>query len=323
MLKAPAGHATSVSGRQVLPPGESRDSMARRPLSVGVVITNYNTWDLALRCLDSVVLQGRDLDAVLVADDASSSPPPRVLPPGIRLEVNPENMGLVKTLNRALASVGTDLVVIFDSDAYPTNEFVGRVRRAFEERPELAVAGFATIDEAGRPTGSFESEPGVASLVLGQRLHALWLRLFGSGGANGICVYTCAMAVRRDVVLELGGFDENFDWLDLDHELCMKVNRSSWKVDRLPEIVAFHRGAGTYQRASQRVLRFYRNRWLLLSKFGKIRYPRLTRGMVIARLAAESAALHVLGWIGRSDHWQDKIEGRRLALRYVVVHYRR
>lgn len=294
-------------------------------LSLGVVVTNYNTWGIALRCVEQVLAHGAGVDRVVLRDDASTIPRPAAIDERVEVVVNRTNLGLVRTLNRALREIGTDLVVLFDSDAYPTNDFAGPVRRAFESDPTLAVAGFSTVGSSGWPTGSSEPEPGVASLLLGQRLHALWLRLFGRGAEGRTSVYTCAMAVRREAVLELGGFDERFDWLDLDHELCMKVHRSRYRVGRLPEVVAFHEGSGTPQRSSERVLRFYKARWLLLTKFGKVRHPGLVRRAVIARLAVEWCLLQALRPFAprrRRDDLRDKLLGRRLALSHALDEYR-
>ncbi|HRC86908.1 MAG TPA: glycosyltransferase, partial [Thermoanaerobaculia bacterium] len=239
--------------------------MASRP-TLGVVITNYNTWDLTLRCAERVLAYAGGLDEILILDDASSTPPPRPLDPRLRLETNAQNLGLVKSLNRAMATLRTDVAVLFDSDAYPENDFTEPLRRAFAEEDRLAVVGFATVDAEGRPTGSCEPEPGLASLLLGQRLHAGWLRWFAPKDGP-ISVYTCAMAIRRTAFAELGGFDESFDWLDLDHELSMKVNRSTWHLRRMPELLAYHEGSGTPQTTNARVLRFYKTRYRLLTKF--------------------------------------------------------
>ncbi|HKV06515.1 MAG TPA: glycosyltransferase [Thermoanaerobaculia bacterium] len=287
--------------------------------SLGVVVTNYNTWDLVVRGVENVRTHGAGADRVLVVDDASATPPPL----GLDAEVlaNPENLGLVRSLNRGLRAVGTDLAVLFDSDAWPLGPFAGRLCQLFADDPQLAIVGFVTVDEAGHPTASSETEPDAASLVLGQRLHALWLRLFPGRGPQN--VFTCAMALRLEAFRELGGFDEAFDWLDLDHDLCMRARRAGWRVIQAPDLVAFHRGGGTPQSTSARVLRFYKTRWLLLRKLGKIRHPRLVRALVLARLRAEYLLLALAGRLLFEDRaaLADKLAGRRTVLRYCAENY--
>jgi GT2 family glycosyltransferase len=307
-------------------PAESRDHR----LSLGVVVTNYNTWALARRCLAHVLAFAEHIDSILVVDDASSEPPPEPLDPRVRLEVNPANLGLVPTLNRALSALGTDLAVVFDSDAYPLGDFTAPVRRAFAADPALALAGFRTVDEAGRPTASSEPEPGVAGLVAGQRLAALGRRLAAPLRRRGprcrpprLSVYACAMALRREAFAELGGFDEGFDWLDFDHDLSLRVHRSRWRLAVLDEAVAVHAGGGAPQATSERVVRFYKNRWRLLRKHGKVRRPRLVRALVAARLALELLLLRAVGpaLFRRPEVLADKLAGRRAALAHCRREY--
>jgi GT2 family glycosyltransferase len=291
--------------------------------TLGVVVTNYDSWDLTRECLAAVLSYADHIDSILLVDDASPSQPPP-LDGRVRLMVNSHNLGLVRSLNRALELIKTDLVVVFDCDAVPLTDFTAPVRRAFAAESRLALVGFATVDGERRPTASFESEPDVASLVLGQRLHRVYLRRRRDSGSAPLCVYACAMALRRSAFAELGGFDERFDWLDFDHDFSMRVHRSPWQLRILPEVVVRHSGSGAPQRSSQRVRRFYRNRWLLLAKHGKIRWPILVRGVIVARLAVEALALRTLAALpGRHrTSMREKARGRELALGELMRQHR-
>lgn len=287
------------------------------PQTLGVVITNYDSGDLTARCLEGILTHREGVDRILVVDDASSEGPPTSPDPAIEIRVNPENLGLVRSLNLGIRALDTDLVVLFDSDARPLSPFASRVRERFARDPRLAILGFATVDSQGLPAGSHEEEPEVWSLLLGQRLHALTKR-FRRGKGN-LCVYTCAMALRRAAFDDLGGFDETFDWLDLDNDLCMVARKAGWRVVHEPALVAFHKGSGAPQTTSQRLLRFYKNRWRLLSKHGKIRHPGLVRALMLGRLGGELLALRLLGrlLVRDAQALADKVTGRRQVLEHV------
>lgn len=293
-------------------------------LSVGVVITNHDTWPLAIRCAESVLTHDPHVDDIVVLDDASHEGPPAGVSSRVRIERNATCLGLVRTLNRAVAMLSTDIIVVFDSDAYPLEPFTQIVRTAFSAEESLGILGFRTFDEKGFPTSSAESEPNVASLLLGQRLHLLARRIGVKGRSRPLCVYTCAMAMRRSMFDAIGGFDEQFDWLDLDHDLCMSAWRQGWRVAQADELRAYHVGGGTPQATSARVVRFYRNRWLLLRKHGKIRWPRAVRWAVATRLAAEYVALRAgaLAWQGTQACAEDKLKSRIESLRVCFTEYR-
>ncbi len=294
------------------------------PLSVGVVVTNYETWELTRRCLEAVAALGGAADVVVV-DDGSQAPPPPGIERLARVLVNETNQGLCRSLNRAVAACRADVVVLFDSDAYPLSEFASQLAAAFAADPRLAVAGFSTVGSGGRPTASCEEEPDVLGLVLGQRLDALRKRLAPRRAAGErLSVFTCAMAVRRETFLAAGGFDDAFDWLDLDHDLSLRLRRAGHRLAVLPGLLAFHEGGGAPQRRAERVLRAYKNRWLLLGKHGKLRRPGLVRRLVVARLAAEVATLRLLGPLLVRDPAvrRGTLAGRRRLLAHVKSEFR-
>jgi hypothetical protein len=276
---------------------------------IAVVVTNYETWELTSRCVAALEPFRHALADCVVVDDHSTSPTAS-LPGWVRLVRNEERRGLVRSLNRGIREAEADVLVLFDSDAYPLHDFTATLRTLFSDDDRLGIAGFRTVDEAGHETGSHEPEPGIASLALGQRLHGIGGR--ATAEAGDICVFTCAMAVRKSLFDELRGFDERFDWLDLDLDLCMRARRAGWRVTHCPDLVAFHRGGGAPQRTRERVVRFYRNRWLLLDKFGMVRHPLLLRSAIAIRLAGELFLLLSVGWLvlRKRGEWIDKVRGR-------------
>jgi GT2 family glycosyltransferase len=289
---------------------------------VETVVTNFETWELTSRLVRRVAALEPD-ERVRVVDDRSTSSPPADLESAAIVERNPARWGLVRSLDAAIRRSTAELVVLFDSDACPVTAYRTRLAGAFGAEPKLAVVGFRTVDERGAATGSVEPEPGAASLVLGQRLHALARRL-PRAGRGRISVYACAMAVRRSAYLELGGFDIGLDWLDLDHDLCMKAWAGGWTVRHDPELVAIHEGAGAPQSTEARVRRFYRSRWRLLRHHGRIRSPRLVRWLVVARLRAERAVLRGLAALPgpRREHWRRKLDGRRELIELIRSEWR-
>jgi GT2 family glycosyltransferase len=290
---------------------------------VGVVITNCDTWSLTLRCLDWLAPFRASLSDVVVVDDASAAPGPEALPHGVRLLRNLERQGYGRALDRGIRDLDADVAVIFDSDAYPLRDFTGEVRDLFAADPRFAIAGFRTVDGEGRPTGSHEVEPGVAGLVLGQRLNALWSR-FVRRGRSPVCIFSCAMTLSKRAFDALGGFDQGFDFLDLDTDLSMRAHRAGWQVVHVPALVAFHVGSGSPQKTDHRVLRFYRNRWRLLRKFGKVRHPGLVRALILGRLGVERLALRLAGplLVRDPEALRDKLAGRRRLLEHVRREFR-
>jgi GT2 family glycosyltransferase len=315
----------------VRPPKESKarlayaqtgENMSR--LSVAIVMTNYNTWETHSNAAFNIVIAmtKENFDTLLVYDDCSRAKFEGSFPDTTRLYRGSPNVGLTKALNIAFGLISEDIVVLFDSDAYPTTPFCVDVKKMFETNPSLGLIGFQTIGRAGHSTESYTSEPNIWSLLLGQALYAKTERWLADKSER-LSVFTCAMAVRKTAFLELNGFDENFDWLDLDHDFSMRMNRSRWKVEVAGGPRIFHEGGGTPQLTRNRVLRFYKSRWYLLRKFNRMPAEKLMKVIIVLRLCTEYAALLLLGPMFIPDKVvrEDKIQGRRELIEFCFSNY--
>lgn len=291
--------------------------------SIAIVMTNYNTWELAKKCAEYCYIHDEgNFNSVLVYDDCSQKELTSTFPEGTTVYMGSPNVGLTKALNIAFSMISEDVVVLFDSDAYPTTPFCKDVAEMFQKDPSLGLVAFRTIGKSGSATESYTTEPNVWSLLLGQALYSKLEGLLADKSGR-ISVFTCAMAVRRTAFIELNGFDENFDWLDLDHDFSMRINRSGWKIAVAENPRIFHEGGGTPQLTRNRVLRFYKTRWYLLNKFRRVPLRKLVRRLILLRLWGEYILLLTLGVLFVPDKVsrQDKLEGRLQLIRFCSKQY--
>ena len=293
-------------------------------LSIAVLVLNYNTWELAVRALDAAInLEANNIDEYVLFDDGSSTPPPVGVDRRIRVIRGEVNRGYVGALKAAFAEIKSDLVVVFDADAYPLAPFAARLREQFESDKQLGQLAFFAEDENGSPTASFlAGEPTQWSLLLGQRLYDRVARK--TPQLAGLCVFSCCMATRLDAYLQVGGVDQNYDFLDADLDYSMRLRRGGWKIATDPFLKAFHRGGGWGQLQRHRVLRFYKSRWYLLRKFNLIANTRVARAFILARLRLERMILKTVGPLLFRDPQvlSDKMLGRQELISYCREHYR-
>jgi GT2 family glycosyltransferase len=287
-------------------------------MPVAVVITNYNSWALAQKCAQHCLdYDAGSISTLLVYDDCSASAPPAGFPREAKVFRSPQNRGLTKSLNAAIRMTREEIVVVFDADAYPTTPFCKAVTEMFANDSRLGIVALRTIGSSGQGTESYTSEPNFWSILLGLGLYAKtekWLR----DRSGRLSVFTCAMAVRRRAFEEIGGFDEEFDWLDLDHDFSMRMNRSGWGIAVCPDPRIFHEGGGSPQLTRHRVLRYHKNRWYLLRKFNRIPAPAFVKFLIGLRLRIEYSILVLFGRLLIRDPRtrEDKILGRKDLIVY-------
>ncbi|MDR3697541.1 glycosyltransferase [Mucilaginibacter sp.] len=264
-------------------------------MQVGILVTNYNTWDLTSKCIENCLNYADTfIDQFVVVDDCSTVQFENQFKQ-ITLIKNPANAGLAHSLNKGIFTLNTELIFIFDSDAWPLENFIIKTQQYFFSNPKIGIATFETENLSGKRSASYETEPGAISLVLGQQLYSRYQKYF-TRRTSDITVYTCAMVIRKKVIEQVGGFDENYDWLELDHDICMSAKRKGWEIGVMP-LRAFHKGSGTAQEVSERVIRYYENRLKLLRKFNKYPVGKLLNTLIIIRLSFEYFAINTIGRI--------------------------
>ena len=165
-------------------------------------------------------------------------------------------------------------------------------------------------------------EPTKWSLILGQALYAR-VPHRAITPAN-VCAIAGCMATRIKAYRNVGGIDENFDMLDLDLDYSMRLRRNNWKVVADPSIKVFHVGGGTPQLQRHRLLRFYKCRWYLLRKHGRIRNPALARTVILMRLRFDVLILKLFGpyLFPNPEILADKVIGRQNLIAYCRDNYR-
>lgn len=299
----------------------------RKALTVGVLVTNYNSWSLALNCVQkNIELHGNSLSRIVLLDDASPIAPhfsvAEARTMGFDLVRNPENLGFAATLNKGIELVGTDIVVVFDADAYPLKPYFDIIMDDFLNDDSLALMGMPTVGEDSKPTESSCAEPTVWGLLWGQKLSAKIGRIYKKK-PDAICLWMCSLVIRAEAFNELGRFDQKFDLLDVDIDLCMRVNASRWKLRQHPELLVFHEGGGTPMNTGSRLLRFYANRWRLLRKHNRVFSVWFCRWVVLCRLYVESLIIRFAGkWMFAGEEERiAKADSRRRLIDYCHKEY--
>jgi GT2 family glycosyltransferase len=293
-------------------------------LSISALVTNYNTWQLTANCIRELERwSNADLTEIVVVDDASEEHAPEHLPDKVRVIHNPQNRGYVASVNIGFSHLKDDLIILLDSDAYPLMDLTQSLANLFTNNSQLGIVGFQLVDEDGKPTGSSTPEPNVFSLLFGQKLAAWHQSWFSQSKELPLCIHSCGMAVRRIAFEDIGGFDEGFDFLDADIDFSMRLRAAGWQIQVDPDLVAYHKGGGSFQSTAKRVLRHHRNRWLLLVKHGHLALPWLLKIGLVTRHVLEYSFLGMMGkvLVKNPTTLRDKLHGRRQLLNKVWSGY--
>jgi N-acetylglucosaminyl-diphospho-decaprenol L-rhamnosyltransferase len=220
-------------------------------MNFSVIIVNYASWPLTLRCIESLQLtRYRDFE-IFVVDNDSVKPPE--LPSWVRLIRNKENVGFARAHNRGIAASSGDPIVLINPDTIVERDFFEHLKGFVSENPRVGISGPRIVDSEGELQLSARREINALSGFLGRT--SLLTRLFPKSSlvksqfpavtdqshptsvdwVSGAC-----MIVRRETLRDVGPLDERFFMYFEDADLCRRARAAGWLVYYLPHVEIVH-----------------------------------------------------------------------------------
>ncbi len=235
---------------------------------LSIIIVNWNGGDLLRRTVESVVAAPPSLPhEVVVVDNASSddslarlrsSASADALGDRLRVFENADNLGFGRANNQAFAQTSAPLVLLLNPDTEVTEGSIDRLVQTVRSGGRIGAAGPKLLNADGSIQVSVWRNTPAAweALLTGLRLHMLLPRrlrgelllaehfTYERRRAVGM-LSGAAMLVRREVIDEVGGFDEHFHMYGEDNEWCLRITRAGWQLVFEPEAVVMHHGAAS------------------------------------------------------------------------------
>ncbi|WP_083501695.1 glycosyltransferase family 2 protein [Sphaerimonospora mesophila] len=181
---------------------------------ISVVVPCYNAAKTLRLCLESVLAQTLRPDEIVVVDDASTDGSAAIAEElGCRVVRLPENRGVSAARNAGTDATTGDVVFFLDSDVALRPDAVANAMEILSRDPEV-----------GCVHGVYDTEPLIddGPVERYRILHAVYWRSRHLGEVNSV-VFALA-AIRRDVLLAVGRFDERLrDCEDVEYSSRLAV----------------------------------------------------------------------------------------------------
>ena len=240
---------------------------------VSVIIPTWNGLRHLAQCLPALMAQEGVNFEMVVVDNGSGDGTPEFLAssyPTVRVIRNERNLGFAAANNAAIRATTAEFVAPLNNDTQPHPQWLASLVAAADAHPEHGAFAsrmcFWQQPDLINSTGIVVDRAGLAwDRLCGQPLAAGADRAEVFGASGGAALY------RREMLDDIGLFDERFFAYLEDVDLAWRAQWAGWRALYVPEATVLHAYSGTSREGSAFKLRFLgRNKVWLLAK----NYPR-------------------------------------------------
>ncbi len=290
------------------------------PVSLTVIVVNWNTRDLLARCLESLAPTvqgplsspaglprtphlGRETVEVIVVDNASSDGSPEMVRscfPWVQLIENEDNLGFAAANNQAIRhscafperGVRSKYVVLLNSDTEVRPGALEILLAFMEAHPDAGAAGARLLNTDGslQPSCHPMLTPGREFWRL-LFLDRLWPRAtypmhrWDAEAPRRVEVIKGAcLLLRRQALDQVGLLDEEYFMYTEEVDLCYRLAQAGWALWWVPRAeVIHHDGQSSRQMAERMYVQLYRSKIQFYHKVGG--QSRATRFRLLLQVA--------------------------------------
>jgi GT2 family glycosyltransferase len=250
---------------------------------ISVVVCTFNGSKWLGQCLRATVEMNYPDFEIVVVDDGSTDDSPEIAAQfPVRL-IRTENRGLGAARNVGWKAAGGQIVAYLDDDAFPDVNWLQFLERAFAASGRAAMGGPSLpVPEDGLVAACVANAPGGPTHIL--LTEEIAEHIPG-----------CNMAIRRESLEAIGGFDERFHIAGDDVDICWRLQARGWMVGFSAAAVVWHHRRGSvaaywkqqvnYGRAEAQLERKWPDKYNLMGHIawaGRL-YERALAGLTLGR----------------------------------------
>ena len=242
-----------------------------KPL-ISIIIVNYNSGELLLKTVKSILKSSCDKDKieVIIVDNNSKDHSIEILLNNISRELeqiynfilieNHQNEGWCKAINKGIKLSKGKIIIFSNHDIVFTEFSIDKVVNFLLESPQVGICQFYSL----LPTG----KPDVAACYLDSLGYAY--SFLANYPLPVTFAEAMALALKRKVVEDIGNLDEDYFIEYEDQDFCWRALLRGYKVFFLPDAVVYHyRGSvekPSYFVRERRVMLYTKNHIITLIK---------------------------------------------------------
>lgn len=227
---------------------------------ISLIIANYNGEKYLSTCLSSVFKTKFKNFELLIIDDGSIDKSIKTITSfqkktnRINLIRNSKNLGAAASRNKAIKKAKGEILVFLDNDTGVTENWLGELIKPllreknigatqallldFERRDQIQMAGGLLIPHTGWliPFYQWESYQKIKDMIKEREIIGI----------------SAALAVKKEVIDTIGGFDEKEAQYTEDLDFCWRIWIAGYSIVLAPKSIVYHWTKSVEQRANMK-----------------------------------------------------------------------
>jgi len=288
-----------------------------------IIIVHRNGFDRLKSVVDSALKASDSSNEIIIVDNASTDNSISHISgiyPTIKIIKNKFNLGYGHAANQGISSGKGKYFLICNNDIIlPLNIFKD-LKELFIKEPKAGIISGQQTSPEGQLIRTSSVRPSLLSEFdgIGRLNHSKDPQKIAKVGIlRGAC-----LAVRKELIEDIGAFDEDFFFYFEDTEWCIRANKNGWKVLLHPEIRIPHIGGSSSDEFySESRIEFYRSRIIFWKKIFPVYIVILLHIWNIPKLVLDLIFYSLITFItlGRSARIKKKMIDRVMVLFWLSL----
>lgn len=223
---------------------------------LSVIIVNWNTKDFLSRCIESIKTKTKKISyEIIVVDNFSSDGSPGMVEetfPEVTLIRNNRNAGFGRANNQGLDKARGKHILFLNSDVSVNENCLDEMFDFMEKNPAVGASACKLTFPDGSLQHSCRKFPSFkvySLMLLGLRFLFPKMKIFReylmldwdhADIREVDQIMGSFMFMRKDVIDQVGSFDERY-WMYFEEvDLCLRIKEAGWKIVHYPCASAIH-----------------------------------------------------------------------------------
>ncbi len=227
------------------------------PPPLSIIIVNWNTPELTLACVASILAAPPVTDYEIALVDNGSTDDSLIrfhgLPDPVRVIALGANDGFAAGNNAGLARTRGETVVLLNSDTLVPAGALDRLADFLRDNPRAGACGPRLVQPDGRPQPFAFGEAPSPGYLLRRAVNALVFRrslhdwTTEQTLAVGFVAGTC-LCLRRAALEQTGPLDPGYFMYFEDVDWCTRARQRGWTIHYVPSVAVTHLGGASARR---------------------------------------------------------------------------